>query len=209
MALVRRARRRARQHCRKAVRCCRPIAIAATAWLMLALALPTGARAEALPSGSIGVMFGAGGGTGRYAKSLGLGYHQFGGQAAWQPMRTENRVGWSVKWGFTFGRMFSSDSARIDFVLRTLQMDLMAGLRIRPGTNPGRYIALRGGVELLRANEEIIPDNQRAFIGPVAALAVEQYAFGAFLFNVDLRYGLIATGPAEIALLAGVSISVP
>lgn len=176
--------------------------------LAIALAIPSAAHAEVLPSGSIGLMFGAGGGTGRYAKGLGLGYHQFGGQAAWQPMRTENRVGWSVKWGFTFGRMFGSESARIDTVLRTLQMDLMAGLRVRPGTNPNRYLALRGGIALLRANEEIIPDGQRAFIGPVAALALEQYAFGAFLFNLDLRYGLIASGPAEIALLAGVSIAV-
>jgi len=29
------------------------------------------------------------------------------------------------------------------------------------------------------------------------------------LFNVDVRYGLIGAGPAEIALFAGASISVP
>jgi hypothetical protein len=166
-------------------------------------------RAEPLPSGSLGVMFGAGGGTGRYARSLGLGYYQFGGQAAWQPMRTERRIGWSLKWAFVFGRMYGAESARIDIILRTLQMDLMAGLRIRPGTNPRRYLALRGGIELFRANEVIEPDKQRAFVGPVAAAAIEQYAFGAFMFNVDVRYGLIGPGPAEIALLAGVSISVP
>jgi hypothetical protein len=54
-----------------------------------------------------------------------------------------------------------------------------------------------------------MPDGQRAFVGPVAALAVEQYAFGAFMFNVDVRYGMIGWGPAEIAVLAGVAISVP
>jgi hypothetical protein len=57
-----------------------------------------------------------------------------------------------------------------------------------------------------------LPDNgterQRAFVGPVAAIALEQYAFGAFLFNVDVRYGLIGSGPSEIALLVGASISV-
>ncbi len=167
------------------------------------------ARAEPLPSGSLGVMFGAGGGTGEYARSLGLGYYQFGSQAAWQPMTTEQRIGWSLKWSFLFGTMYGADSARIDLNLRTLQMDFMAGLRIRPGTNKRRYLALRGGVELFRANEVIQPGNSRAFVGPVAAAAFEQYAFGAFLFNVDVRYGLIGAGPAEIALLAGVSISVP
>jgi hypothetical protein len=166
------------------------------------------ADAEPLPPGSMGVAFGAGAGTGKYARSLGRGYYQFGGQAAWQPMTTEQRIGWSVKWSFVFGTMYGAESARIDPYLRTLQMDLMAGLRIRPGENPLRYVALRGGVELFRSNEVIQPDDQRAFVGPVAAAAIEQYAFGAFLFNVDVRYGLIGSGPAEIAVLAGVSISV-
>jgi hypothetical protein len=167
------------------------------------------ARAEPLPSGSLGVLFGAGAGTGRYARSLGIGYYQFGAQATWQPMRTERRIGWSLKWSFVFGRMLEAESARIDDVLRTLQMDFMAGIRVRPGVSRGRYLALRGGVELFRANELIMPGNERAFVGPVAAVAVEQYAFGAFMFNLDVRYGLIGWGPAEIALLAGVAISVP
>ena len=69
-------------------------------------------------------------------------------------------------------------------------------------------LALRGGVELFRTNELIAPTNQRAFVGPVAAAAFEQYAFGAILFNVDVRYGLIGSGPTEIAALVGASISV-
>ena len=172
----------------------------------LAVALP--ARAEPLPSGSLGVLIGVGGGTGKYARSLGLGYHQFGAQAAWQPMTTERRIGWSLKWSFAFGTMYNADSARIDLYLRTLQMDFLAGVRIRPGQSRLRYLALRGGVELFRSNEPIQPDGQRKFVGPVADLAVEQYAFGAVLFNVDVRYGLIGSGPAEIALLAGASIAV-
>lgn len=184
------------------------LAIALVAGVLGALGLGA-ARAEPLPSGSLGVLFGAGAGTGRYARSLGIGYYQFGAQATWQPMRTERRIGWSLKWSFVFGRMLEAESARIDDVLRTLQMDFMAGVRVRPGASRGRYLALRGGVELFRSNELIMPGNQRAFVGPVAALAVEQYAFGAFMFNVDVRYGLIGWGPAEIALLAGVAISVP
>jgi hypothetical protein len=186
-----------------------PTAAAFTAALALGLSAAPAVRAEPLPSGSIGVMFGAGGGTGQYARKLGLGYYQFGAQAAWQPMTTEQRVGWSLKWGFVFGTMYGAESARVQIYLRTLQMDFMAGLRIRPGSNPRRYLALRGGVELFRSNEGIQPDNQRAFVGPVAAAAIEQYAFGAFLFNVDVRYGLIGSGPAEIALLVGASVSVP
>lgn len=178
--------------------------------MALAIAMAAApAHGEPLPSGSLGVMFGAGGGTGQYARRLGLGYYQFGAQAAWQPMTTEQRIGWSAKWSFVFGTMYNAESARIDTYLLTLQLDLMAGLRVRPGANPRRYLALRGGVELFRANEVILPSNRRAFVGPVAAAAFEQYAFGAFLFNVDVRYGLIGSGPAEIALLIGASIAVP
>ena len=165
-------------------------------------------RADSLPAGSMGVMFGAGGGTGQYARKLGLGYYKFGAQAAWQPMTTSRRIGWSLKWQFAFGTMYGADAARIDIYLRTFQMDFMAGLRLRPGASPRRFLALRGGVELFRSNE-VIERNQRAFVGPVAAAAIEQYAFGAFLFNLDVRYGLIGAGPAQIAVLAGVSISVP
>jgi hypothetical protein len=168
--------------------------------------LPT--QAEPLPSGSIGVLFGAGTGTGSYARRIGLGYHQFGSQAAWQPMTTERRVGWSLKWSFVFGTMYYADSARIDLYLRMLQVDFMAGLRIRPWASPRRYVALRGGVELFRTNELIAPSNQRAFVGPVAEAAFEQYAFGIFMFNVDVRYGLIGTGPSEIAVLGGLSVAV-
>jgi len=182
--------------------------LAAIIGLAIGLAAPA-ARAEPLPSGSLGIMFGAGSGTGRYARSLGLGYYQFGAQAAWQPMTTEQRIGWSLKWSFAFGTMYDADSAQIDANLRTLQMDFLAGLRIRPGESRLRYLALRGGVELFRANEPIQPDGQRAFVGPVADLAVEQYAFGAVLFNADVRYGLVGSGPSEAAILIGASISVP
>ena len=184
---------------------CRAVALAAGLAMGMAAAP---ARAESLPSGSMGVMFGAGAGTGPYARKLGVGYYKFGAQAAWQPMTREQRVGWSLKWAFAFASMYGAEAARIDIYLRTFQMDFMAGLRLRPGASPRRFLALRGGVELFRSNE-VIERNQRAFVGPVAAVAIEQYAFGAFMFNVDVRYGLIGAGPAEIALLAGVSISVP
>jgi hypothetical protein len=181
---------------------------ATLAVLAAVLAAPAPVCAEPLPSGSLGVLFGIGSGTGKYARSLGFGYYQFGGQAAWQPTRTERRLGWSLKWSFVFGTMYGAESTRIAVELQTLQMDFMAGLRLRPGESVRRFLALRGGVELFRANEVIQPDGQRAFVGPVAAAAFEQYLFGAVMLNVDVRYGLIGGGPAEIALLLGVSISV-
>ena len=184
--------------------------VALAACVVLAVALPAApARAESLPSGSMGVMVGAGAGTGPYARKLGVGYYKFGAQAAWQPMTREQRIGWSIKWAFAFASMYGAEAARIDIYLRTFQMDFMTGLRIRPGASPRRFLALRGGVELFRANQPIQPDGSRAFVGPVVDAAIEQYAFGAVLFNVDLRYGLIGSGPAAIALFLGASVSVP
>ena len=94
--------------------------LASALGLAIGLAVAAPARAEPLPSGSLGVMFGAGGGTGKYARTLGLGYYQFGAQAAWQPMTTERRIGWSLKWSFVFGTMYGADSARIDLYAHVL-----------------------------------------------------------------------------------------
>jgi hypothetical protein len=163
------------------------------------LAAPT--AAEPLPPGSIGVIFGAASGTGVDANRLGFGY-QIGGQAAWQPMATENRLGWAIKWSAAFGTMYDAGAASVGDTLRTLHMDLMLGLRIRPGLSPSRYLTLRAGGQLLRADQMVPPTNQRAFAGGVASVGLDQYAYG-FLFNLDVRVNQIGSGPTIIALMLG------
>lgn len=174
----------------------------------VAAAITRPALADPLPAGSLGIAFGGVAGTGKYKAALNAGY-EFGGQAAWQPMTTEQHIGWSTKWSVVFGKMYNAESAKIDIYLRTVRLDFLAGLRLRPWASPRRYIALRGGLELLRSNEQIQPDGGRAFVGPVADAGFEQYAFGFMLLNLDVRYSLIGSGPAAIALFAGVSLSVP
>lgn len=169
---------------------------------MLVGALLAGsARAEPLPPGSIGLMLGAISGAGADAKTLGYGY-LLGGQAAWQPMTTERRLGWSAKLTVAFGTMYDASAARIDDELLTLQMDLMPGIRVRPGVSPRRYLTLRAGGALLRANQVVPPTMQRAFAGALASVGLEQY-FGGWLLNVDVRYGLIGAGPSELGLVIG------
>ena len=182
------------------------------ALVAIAVALGLGATtaaAEPLPSGSLGVMFGAVGGTGADAKHVGFGYYQFGAQAQWQPMSTERRFGWGLRWSFVFGTMYGGDAAKIDDRLRTLQMDATVGLRVRPGVDPFRFVTLRFGPELFRANEVIPPYNQRAFLGGVAMIGLEQYVKGTILLDFDVRYGIIGNGPAEIGILIGAAIVGP
>jgi hypothetical protein len=159
------------------------------------------AAAESLPPGSLGVIVGAASGTGIDANRLGFGY-QVGGQAAWQPMITENRIGWAIRWSAAFGTMYDAGAASVGDTLKTLHMDLMLGLRVRPGLDPSRYLTLRAGGQLLRANQGVPPSRSRAFAGGVASVGVDQYAYG-FLFNVDVRVDQIGTGPTIIALMFG------
>jgi hypothetical protein len=128
----------------------------AAAAALIALGAAAPAAAEPLPPGSLGMIVGAASGTGVDANRLGFGY-QIGGQAAWQPMATENRLGWALKSSVAFGTMYDAGAASVGDTLKTLHMDLMLGVRVRPGVNPSRYLTLRAGGQLLRANQVVPP----------------------------------------------------
>lgn len=169
------------------------------------------ARAEPLPSGAMGVLSGASAGTGADASRLGVGYiYPYSFQAAWQPMRTERRLGWTVRWTTMLATNIAAASAAQVTDLQTMQMDLTVGLRIRPGANLKRYLTARVGGGLFRANQQIPPKMQRAFLGGVVSVGLQQYVIGTrFLIDLDVRYGLIGDGPSAIAFTAGVSIAGP
>jgi hypothetical protein len=172
-------------------------------------ALGSRASAEPMPSGTLGLVFGGISGTGADAKRLGYGVHQFGMQAAWQPMLTERPWGWSIRWGTMFGILWNGDAAQIDSELHTMQMDLTLGLRFRPWKTPSRYLTVRAGGELLRANEPIPPLMQRAFVGGIASVGLDQY-ISIVQLNFDVRYGMIGNdGPRQLALLVGIGVTGP
>ena len=61
------------------------------------------AMAEKLPSGAMGLIVGAVAGTGPDANRLGVGYIDvLSFQAAWQPMDSEQRIGWTMRWSTIF-----------------------------------------------------------------------------------------------------------
>ena len=165
------------------------------------------AAAEPLPSGALGLLTGAISGTGADAKRVGAGYY-VGAQASWQPTSTERRLGWTLRWATMFGTLYGGEAAQVTSSLKTVQMDLTLGLRFRPWSAPTRYLTVRGGGEILRINEPIPPTMNRAFVGGVASVGLDQYV-SSFLFDVDVRYGLIGSGPGELALIVGFAVAGP
>ncbi len=171
--------------------------------LVMLAALATPALAEPLPPGRIGLQASIMRGTFADAERLGFGY-AVGAQAAWQPMATERRFGWSAKWSFLYGWLYDAGAARVGDQLKALSMDLMLGIRIRPGVNPSRYLTLHGGAELLRTDQAIPPSMHRAFVGGVASIGLDQYKWSMVL-SVEVKVSQIGTGPTTIALVFGLA----
>jgi hypothetical protein len=178
---------------------------------VVAMAAP--AHAEKLPEGAIGVFTGIVAGTGADQKRIGTGWYYLGAQAAWQPMTTEQRAGLTIRWSTMFGYMYGGSASHIDTTLRTVQMDLTIGVRVRPWQSVKRYLTLRAGPELLRSNEPIpndtSPIGQRSYYGGVASLGLDQY-LSSLMFSFDLRYGLVGGGgPQELSFMVGIAIAGP
>jgi hypothetical protein len=185
---------------------------------MVFVAAAAPAAAEPLAPGAIGVAFGLHSGTGAAAKVLGFGYYEFGGQASWQPTSPERRWGFTARISTLFGTspqkwffMSSPNSSAAQVSdLHTVQMDATIGLRLRPSSNLSRFLTFRAGAQALRANQPIPPLNQRAFVGAIASVGLDQYLGNAALLSIDVRYGtLVGDSPDQIALLAGIAVVGP
>jgi hypothetical protein len=177
--------------------------VGVVAGLLALVAAAREAPADNLPSGSLGAVLGAQSGASGSYTSLGIGV-AYGLTAAWQPMSEEQRVGWGIRWSALFGYFPDSRSAPVNGVLRLVELDLVAKLRVAPTLKPGRYLTVGVGGSLLRANEPIRDEGTRTFAGPIATIGYEHNAFGAVLLGVDVRYGIIETGPTSIGLLVSV-----
>ncbi len=181
-------------------------------WSVLAVLLAAGtARAEPLPPGSLEVFGGAVSGTGVDAKRLGFGY-QLGASAAWQPVDTVKRWGFTVRWSVLFAGLYNGSAEQVNPPLRTVMMDLTAGIRFRPWSTPSRYLTARIGGGLFRSNDPI-ENGSRAYVGAVAAIGIDQY-LGSILTGIDVRYGLIPlpavdTGPSQVSVVLRFGLAGP
>jgi hypothetical protein len=169
------------------------------------------AHAEPLPPGSLEAIGGAVSGTGADAKRLGFGY-QIGASAAWQPIDTVRRWGATVRWSVLFAGLYDGTAEQVNPPLRTVSMDLTAGLRFRPWASPSRYLTARVGGGLFRSNDPI-EGGARAYVGPVVAVGIDQY-LGNLIVGLDVRYGmlpapLLTAGPSQVALVLRFGVAGP
>jgi hypothetical protein len=165
-------------------------------------AAPAAAESDDIPSGSIGAVLGSEAGASGSYTSLGIGV-VYGLTAAWQPMSDDQRFGWGVRWSTLFGYFPSAAAAPVSGVMRLVEMDLVVRLRIAPTPKPGRYLTIGGGGSLLRTNEPL-EDGKRTFGGPIVTFGYEHNLLGVMLLGVDVRYGIIETGPTSIGLLVSI-----
>ncbi|MCE9576773.1 MAG: hypothetical protein K8W52_26745 [Deltaproteobacteria bacterium] len=181
----------------------RLVRAAALGAALVALAPAGRAAADALPSGSIGLVTGVRQGVGATSSTFGLGA-LWGVEAGYQPMSTSQRVGWAVRWRVLFSGYLSGQSDNLAGNLRAVEVDGGTGLRIAPRPGLLRYLDVGAGVSLLRSNIPLLPPSrQRAYLGPYVSVGLEQYV-GSQVITFELRVGVLGTGPTTLSAIAGI-----
>ena len=183
--------------------------------VFIALAGPARpARAETIPSGKLSMVVGVRNGLGELSDAYGLG-QIFGIEAAWQPMRETQRVGFALDWGVTwvnFNPLFGygdPDPASITGRLDLLELSAGARLRIAPTGTFGRYLTVGGGASVLRSNVPLPPQDDRSYIAPFASAGVDIHShllWGRVMYSVEVRYSgfsFVANDPDWLSFQLG------
>jgi hypothetical protein len=162
------------------------------------------ARADEVPSGRLAGVVGIRTGTGSLDDHFGLG-GVYGVEAAWEPLPEGRRVGYAIVWGLLRGD-FGSDPAAITGQLDIIELSLGARLRFAP-REPARSLFIGGGGALLRANTPLPPDQRRDYAGGFVGFGVEQRIW-KLMMTLEVRYGLLGTGPGLLSVQLGAGIGV-
>ncbi len=168
--------------------------------LVLVAASVTTAAAEPVPSGRLSLLLGLRTGTGSLRDDFGFGA-LYGMEAAWEPLRPGQPLGYVIHWSVLFAT-YGSDAAAITGELDTLEMNLGVRLRMAPKT-PSRSLFLGGGGSLLRASTPLPPDDRRDYVGGYVGAGGEALWKG-LLFTAETRFGLIGAGPGSVSVLIGI-----
>jgi hypothetical protein len=179
----------------------------ALAWVACLLAIRArAAHGEELRSGSISYVAAVHRGTGTVANDIGFGGSPIGFQAAWHPMRPDQRLGWSASWTILWMRFGEQPAATVTDVLSMLEIDLTLRLRFAPSAMTHHYLTVGGGATMLRTSTRIPPDNRRDYLGPAFELGYE-YLWDRVLVGVHLRLGPVFTGPSIASGLLSLGVT--
>lgn len=171
---------------------------APAACLLIVAAAAAPAAAEPFPDGRISGVLSGRNGTGGLADELGRGWG-FGVEAGFYPMDDEQRVGWGASSSLRFS-WYGEGSSRVSTQLAMVEMDL--GLRLRVAMGERRRLVLfgGGGGSLIRLNEPVTRNTDRAQIGYWGAAGVEFPALWDIVVGVSARYAPIVDGSGTIGL---------
>lgn len=179
----------------------RPPLAAAIAVAVLGAAAAPAAADDPVPSTRLSAVVGIRNGTQSLDDQFGFGV-LYGIEASWSPMPEGRRIGFGIHWNALFGD-FGEDNAAITGELDILEMAFGVRLRLAP-ESPDRSLFLGGGIATLRASTPLPPDDERVYVGGFAGIGVEQLAWKRSMITLEVRYGLIYSGPGSISVLLGV-----
>lgn len=125
--------------------------------------------------------------------------------AGYEPGRLSN-FGIGASWTLAGGQYFSADASLPDARVGVLEMSLGLRLRWLLGETTPRFIVVDAGGTILRTGRAVPPDNERTYLGPYAAVGLDQYVGRRLLLSFALRYGMIAGGPGSFGVRFSLSV---
>ena len=156
---------------------------------------------DPLADGKLGLSLGVTSAVGASSSDFGFGL-VVAAEAAYQPIDVDSVWGWGLHWSTAYCWCSASAAASVTGNLRSLSMSLGARVRRAMSELRPRFAFVGAGVELLRTNVPVPPDDQRDYLGPYVSAGVEQYqGSGSYLVGFEVRYGMIATGPSNLSIL--------
>jgi hypothetical protein len=178
---------------------------AATVALLISMAAPRPAHAQVeVPKGSFGIAAQLGQNTGAVGGDYRLAW-MLGVIAGYEPAQLSG-IGLGAAWSLTGGQYFIADESLPDPTIGVLEMSLGLRFRRQLGEAVPRFVVFDAGATMLRLGRALPPDNERVYLGPFAAVGLDQYLTPRMKVSFSARYGLIGSGPASLALRISISL---
>ena len=167
------------------------------------LAIETADAQVEVPQGNIGLIGQIGQNLGEAGDAYRVSW-LLGMTAGYEVSRVRG-FGLGATWSLAFGRYTGAAPRAPDDTVRVVDMSMGVRVRRLLGKSTPRFIVASGGATFLRLDRAVPPDNERVYLGPYAALGLDQFLRQGTLLSFEVRYGVIRYGPATLAVRLGLS----